>query len=175
MPDRFRHTKTIHIVLLILLALLSSCSPGVKKTEKELLVVNLSPESVQVHLTSDQGEDYTLCLEGYSSLPLTVPYGTKNLIVTPVGTYFQGSFTHSFLSLEPLWLEPVEPVVRNGERDPEGIFHSINHRGYNTVAPENTLSAFRLSKEKGFTQVETDVAFTLDGVPVLLHDSTIDR
>ena len=52
---------------------------------------------------------------------------------------------------------------------------SINHRGYNTEAPENTLPAFKLSKEKGFAWVETDVNVTQDGVLVLLHDSTINR
>lgn len=51
---------------------------------------------------------------------------------------------------------------------------SVNHRGY-TDAPENTLSAFRLSKKKGFTHVECDVSFTKDGYAVLLHDSTVDR
>ncbi len=52
---------------------------------------------------------------------------------------------------------------------------SVNHRGYNTVAPENTLPAYELSKEKGFQYVETDIAFTKDGVPVLLHDAEINR
>lgn len=53
--------------------------------------------------------------------------------------------------------------------------HSINHRGYNTEAPENTLPAFLLSKARGFVMVETDVCFTSDGVAVLLHDDTINR
>lgn len=52
---------------------------------------------------------------------------------------------------------------------------SINHRGYNTVAPENTLAAFKLSKKNGFDFVECDVRFTSDGVPVLLHDPSINR
>lgn len=52
---------------------------------------------------------------------------------------------------------------------------SINHRGYSIEAPENTLPAYILSKEKGFKYVEADVAFTSDNIPVLLHDSTIDR
>lgn len=52
---------------------------------------------------------------------------------------------------------------------------SINHRGYNSIAPENTIPAYKLSKEKGFRYVETDLSFTSDGVGVLLHDSTIDR
>lgn len=52
---------------------------------------------------------------------------------------------------------------------------AINHRGYNVGAPENTLPAFRLSKLHGFNYVETDIRFTLDGVPVLIHDATVDR
>ena len=52
---------------------------------------------------------------------------------------------------------------------------AVNHRGYNTIAPENTLSAFRLSAEMGFKWVELDVQWTSDGVPVILHDATIDR
>lgn len=52
---------------------------------------------------------------------------------------------------------------------------AVNHRGYSVTAPENTLPAYILSKKYGFTYVEADISFTSDGVPVLLHDSTIDR
>ncbi|MDO5784673.1 MAG: S-layer homology domain-containing protein [Eubacteriales bacterium] len=51
----------------------------------------------------------------------------------------------------------------------------ISHRGYSWGAPENTLPAFELSAKMGCTYVEADVRFTKDGVPVLLHDATIDR
>ena len=51
----------------------------------------------------------------------------------------------------------------------------VAHRGYSEIAPENTASAYRLAKEKGFIYVETDARFTSDGVPVCLHDTTIDR
>jgi glycerophosphoryl diester phosphodiesterase len=57
----------------------------------------------------------------------------------------------------------------------EHIIKGINHRGYNTVAPENTLPAYRLSVVNGFKFLETDVRFTSDNVPVLLHDATVDR
>jgi len=52
---------------------------------------------------------------------------------------------------------------------------SVNHRGYNLIAPENTLPAYKLSKLNGFKYVETDVQFTSDGVAVCLHDSSINR
>lgn len=52
--------------------------------------------------------------------------------------------------------------------------NAINHRGYGD-APENTLAAFRLSKEKGFDMVECDVCFTKDNQAVLLHDDRVNR
>lgn len=55
------------------------------------------------------------------------------------------------------------------------FINSVAHRGYSTDAPENTLSAYRLAKKKGFTFVECDVSFTLDGYAVLLHDASVDR
>lgn len=51
------------------------------------------------------------------------------------------------------------------------------HRGYSSVAPENTLSAFRkayAAAGKGVT-CETDLALTRDGVMILMHDQTVDR
>ena len=57
----------------------------------------------------------------------------------------------------------------------EDTIKSVNHRGACWEAPENTLSAYRKSYENGFKYVETDVLFTKDNIPVLLHDDTIDR
>lgn len=55
------------------------------------------------------------------------------------------------------------------------VVKGIAHRGYSTTAPENTIPAFQLAKQEGFFFVETDVQFTSDGVPVCIHDTTIDR
>ncbi len=52
---------------------------------------------------------------------------------------------------------------------------SVCLRGAAYSAPENTLPAFALSAQEGFTFVEADVSFTSDGVPVLLHDPIINR
>jgi glycerophosphoryl diester phosphodiesterase len=68
-----------------------------------------------------------------------------------------------------------------GIEAPDNLAHvnfkvkAVNHRGYCTQAPENTLAAYRLSAENKFEYVECDISFTSDGVPVLLHDNTIDR
>lgn len=59
--------------------------------------------------------------------------------------------------------------------DPDVRIRGVNHRGYCVDAPENTLPAYRLSKLKGFHYVETDIRFTSDDVPVLIHDATVER
>lgn len=52
-------------------------------------------------------------------------------------------------------------------------FNFIAHRGFWCVAPQNTMSAFKLADRMGFNSVETDIRFTSDNVPVLVHDATI--
>lgn len=49
------------------------------------------------------------------------------------------------------------------------------HRGETGLAPENTLPAFIAAKMNGYDTIETDVQFTSDGVPMILHDETVDR
>ena len=43
------------------------------------------------------------------------------------------------------------------------------------MAPENTLPAVRAALVSGFDYVEVDLALTADGVPVLMHDRTVNR
>ena len=49
-------------------------------------------------------------------------------------------------------------------------FDLEGHRGARGLAPENTLAAFRRALDIGVTTIETDVAVTKDGVPVISHD-----
>ena len=51
----------------------------------------------------------------------------------------------------------------------------IAHRGGAGLAPENTLAACRLAIHLGVDAVEIDVRLTADGVPVALHDATLER
>lgn len=49
------------------------------------------------------------------------------------------------------------------------------HRGASAHAPENTLPAFELAHQLGADGIELDVQLTKDGVPVIIHDETVDR
>lgn len=51
----------------------------------------------------------------------------------------------------------------------------IAHRGAGQRAPENTLAAFKLGASLGYRMFECDVQVSLDGVPFLLHDDTLER
>ncbi len=54
-------------------------------------------------------------------------------------------------------------------------FRLIAHRGAPMRAPENTLASFRIAKQLGATEIETDVQLTTDNVLVLCHDDTLTR
>ncbi len=49
------------------------------------------------------------------------------------------------------------------------------HRGAPAEYPENTLAGFRRAVELGVEGIELDVHLSKDGVPVVLHDETVDR
>ncbi len=51
----------------------------------------------------------------------------------------------------------------------------IAHRGAPFHAPENTIESFIAAKKAGASWVEVDVKLTSDGIPVLMHDETLER
>ena len=51
----------------------------------------------------------------------------------------------------------------------------IGHRGAKKVAPENTLASIKQAAKSGATWVEVDVQLSSDSIPILIHDSTVDR
>jgi glycerophosphoryl diester phosphodiesterase len=52
---------------------------------------------------------------------------------------------------------------------------NIAHRGFSGKYPENTMLAFEKASEANCDGIETDVQLTKDGIPVLIHDETLDR
>lgn len=52
---------------------------------------------------------------------------------------------------------------------------NIAHRGYSAMFDENTMIAFKKAIEYKADGIETDVQLSKDGVPVIIHDETLDR
>jgi glycerophosphoryl diester phosphodiesterase len=51
----------------------------------------------------------------------------------------------------------------------------VAHRGHAAIAPENTVHALASAVRAGAGWIEFDVRTTVDGVPVVIHDRTVDR
>lgn len=69
----------------------------------------------------------------------------------------------------PEGLSPVEKLINL----PRPVV--IGHRGYNQIAPENTLPSFQLAKMAGADMVELDYYHSQDGRLVCIHDEMLDR
>lgn len=53
--------------------------------------------------------------------------------------------------------------------------HLIAHRGWSVSFPENSFPAFSSAVAAGADEIEFDVRVSVDGVPFVIHDETIDR
>ncbi|NMO95397.1 glycerophosphodiester phosphodiesterase [Paenibacillus lemnae] len=52
----------------------------------------------------------------------------------------------------------------------------VAHRGFSAKAPENTRAAFKMAMDVPYVNwLEIDVQLTRDGVPVVIHDFSVDR
>ncbi|RXZ79217.1 glycerophosphodiester phosphodiesterase [Paenibacillaceae bacterium] len=52
----------------------------------------------------------------------------------------------------------------------------VAHRGWSGKAPENTISAFKLAMtDPDIPYIELDIHLSKDGVPVVIHDHTLER
>ncbi|XP_076184581.1 glycerophosphodiester phosphodiesterase domain-containing protein 4 isoform X1 [Aptenodytes patagonicus] len=77
-----------------------------------------------------------------------------------------------FLFLIPLGM--YSPCIREmGTLGPKPAL--IGHRGAPMLAPENTEMSFQKTIEHRGDGLETDVTISYDGVPFLMHDSTLRR
>ena len=80
------------------------------------------------------------------------------------------------IALAGLACSVVLILRKEGQRTVAGEWPvNLAHRGASTLAPENTLEAFRIAVEAGAGGLELDVHMTRDGRAVVIHDPTVDR
>ena len=56
-----------------------------------------------------------------------------------------------------------------------GVPKIMAHRGYSAKAPENTLPAFKMCMDEGFSAAELDVQMLGDGTIIVMHDDNLKR
>lgn len=92
-------------------------------------------------------------------------------IVKILGIILIGVFTLWFL----LFLFPLSSETDHAYFEEREEPLVIAHRGGMSLAPENTLEAFRNAAELGSDILEYDVHITSDDQLVVIHDDTVDR
>jgi glycerophosphoryl diester phosphodiesterase len=55
------------------------------------------------------------------------------------------------------------------------VIQGLAHRGDPRKFPENTLASFRAALDLSYGYLELDINMTKDGIPVVIHDTTINR
>ncbi|KAA8595077.1 glycerophosphodiester phosphodiesterase 1 [Etheostoma spectabile] len=111
------------------------------------------------------GDEVTL----YSVVFVVVLLGTRSPIWTTV-------LTVSLYLFLALFRFPQVPTSRARQvLHPAKGVSEVAHRGGGHDAPENTIVAIREASKNGATGVELDLEFSADGVPILMHDETVDR
>lgn len=72
-------------------------------------------------------------------------------------------FSYSIIRDLRVYQHPVHDVL------------NIGHRGASAYYPENTMVSFRAASEMKADFIELDVQLTKDGIPVVIHDVTVNR
>ena len=101
------------------------------------------------------------------------------VVMTIVCVSFIGAYNRSHIESEEPVIEEDEGIVLHkpissfdafmqGDRKPS--VEIIAHRGFSSVAPDNTLVAFSKALSSGCNQIELDVQMTKDGAIVVYHD-----
>ncbi|MGI9290250.1 MAG: glycerophosphodiester phosphodiesterase [Gammaproteobacteria bacterium] len=89
------------------------------------------------------------------------------LITGGVAAWYQGWLANLYAS----YPDRVPLITR----EPWQPIKVIAHRGDAKALPENTLISFQAAIDKGMDFLELDIKLTKDGVPVVLHDASVER
>jgi glycerophosphoryl diester phosphodiesterase len=87
--------------------------------------------------------------------------------VSLLGAWYSGSLAGMYADYPDR--QPLPTIAPNTQP------FIIAHRGDTNIAPENTMAAFRVAINNGAEYIEVDIRLTLDGVPVVIHDGSLDR
>ncbi|KOC70738.1 Glycerophosphodiester phosphodiesterase 1 [Habropoda laboriosa] len=114
---------------------------------------------------------YHFCIPWIVWGSLIITVGLKIARVPPPNL----NIVEEVLGVNPFLLKKDNTMSRDHGNGDQYCMRVVAHRGGGYDFPENSLTAFRNSKERGCTAVEFDLSLTKDNVPIVFHDPTIDR
>ena len=110
---------------------------------------------------------------------LTVEFDPHAKYLKPMGYGNPPGLHSTYIEVgrRPWKYRPAGSAIIPGYRDAEKALPKrlCAHRGFSTVAPENSLPAFGSAVALGATEIEFDLWWTKDGEIVSIHDATLDR
>jgi len=110
---------------------------------------------------------------------LTVEFDPHAKYLKPMGYGNPPGLHSTYIEVgrRPWKYRPAGSAIIPGFKDAETAIPKrlCAHRGFSTVAPENSLPAFGSAVALGATEVEFDLWWTKDGEIVSIHDATLDR
>ncbi len=107
---------------------------------------------------------------------LTVSFDPHEKYYKPAGFGNPDSAHYEYIEYgrKPWQYRPAGPaIVLNDELMPYP--RVCAHRGFSTIAPENSMAAFGAAVALGAQEIEFDLWYTADGEIVSIHDSTLER
>lgn len=147
-----------------------------KKKVKRIKVTTRDPKLTQTSCTITAGKSQKLSLKGTKATKWSSS-NTKVATVSSTGLV-RGKKTGSAtitVTGKNKKKYTCKVTVRPAKTASSSKIYVIAHRGNENIAPENTMAAFRTAVASGYRSVETDIQFTKDGVPVLIHNPSINR
>jgi glycerophosphoryl diester phosphodiesterase len=110
---------------------------------------------------------------------LTVEFDPHAKYLKPMGYGNPPGLHSTYIEVgrRPWKYRPAGSAIIPGFKDAETALPKrlCAHRGFSTVAPENSLPAFGSAVALGATEIEFDLWWTKDGEIVSIHDATLDR
>ena len=110
---------------------------------------------------------------------LTVEFDPHAKSLKPMGYGNPPGLHSTYIEVgrRPWKYRPAGSAIIPGFKDAEKALPKrlCAHRGFSTVAPENSLPAFGSAVAIGATEIEFDLWWTKDGEIVSIHDATLDR
>ena len=110
---------------------------------------------------------------------LTVEFDPHAKYLKPMGYGNPPGLHSTYIEVgrRPWKYRPAGSAIIPGYRDAAKALPKrlCAHRGFRTVAPENSLPAFGSAVALGATEIEFDLWWTKDGEIVSIHDATLDR
>jgi glycerophosphoryl diester phosphodiesterase len=132
---------------------------------------------------NDTGNEELSGASGYVLNIIWLDGGSRQFSLSDCGSLTEarkqaGSLLQKLGLSDRCTIEVKGNVIYSKVKNPAHIssnIRAIAHMGFCKNIPENTLSSIRMAAAVGFSEVEFDVRFTKDGIPVLLHEEIINN